>query len=63
MKVLGGRLAPYWERFDRLQRTAGHLLGNRLGPKGVFRFKSHQDLEKWKMIHCRPPRVLQSRPT
>lgn len=63
MKVLGGRLAPYWERFDRLQRTAAHLLGDRLGPKGVFRFKSHEDLEKWKTTHSRPLRVLPSRLT
>jgi len=49
MKVVGGRnLPPYWERFDRLQRTANLLLGKGICPKGVFRFKTFQEFEEWK---------------
>ena len=49
MKVLGGKnLPPYWERFDRLQRTA-HKLGALAGhPRGVFRFSSFEEFETWK---------------
>jgi hypothetical protein len=63
IKILGGRLAPYWERFDRLQRTAGLLLGARLGPKGIHRFKTHDDFEAWKMSHRLKPRELPSKAT
>jgi len=53
MKVLGGRnLPPHWKRFDRLQATAHKLLGNTKRPKGVFRFKSFEEFEQWKM-NCR----------
>jgi hypothetical protein len=55
MKILGGRLPPHWERFDRLQRTAGLLLGARLGPKGVYRFKTYEEFEAWKMKHRLSP--------
>jgi len=50
MRVIGGRnLPPYWERFDRLQRTAGALLPpEALPPRGVFHFKTHEDFEQWK---------------
>ena len=49
IKVVGGRnLPPFWERFDRLQRTASLLLGRRLGSRGVFRFKTHEEFEDWK---------------
>jgi hypothetical protein len=51
MKVLGGRVAPYWQRFDRLQRSATLLLGTRIGPKGFHRFKTHEEFEAWKMSH------------
>ena len=49
MKVLGGKNLPsYWERFDRLQRTA-HKLGARAGhSRGVFRFKSFEAFNTWK---------------
>jgi hypothetical protein len=56
MKVLGGKnLPPYWERFDRLQRTADKLrpTGH---PRGVFRFSSFEELEAWK------EQVYQNRP-
>jgi hypothetical protein len=49
MKVVGGRnLPPYWERFDRLQRTAQLLLDRPISPKGVFRFRSYEEFEEWK---------------
>ena len=49
MKVLGGKnLRSYWERFDRLQRTAHVLLGRPVSPRGVFRFKTFEEFERWK---------------
>jgi len=49
MKVVGGRnLPPYWERFDRLQRTANLLLGRPVSPRGIFRFKTYEEFEEWK---------------
>jgi hypothetical protein len=58
MKVLGGRVAPYWERFNRLQRSANTLLAGRLGPKGVHRFKTHEEYEAWKMEQRLKPPAL-----
>jgi len=60
MKVLGGRLAPYWERFDRMQRTATLLLGTRTGPRGLHRFKTYQEFEAWKMANRLKPRDSRS---
>ena len=49
MKVVGGKnLPPYWERFDRLQRTANLLLGRPICRRGVFRFKTYEEFEEWK---------------
>ena len=50
MKVVGDeeRLPSYWERFDRLQRTAGKLRGTQGAPRGVFRFTSFAEFEEWK---------------
>jgi hypothetical protein len=49
MKVVGGRnLPPFWERFNRLQRTTNLLFGRSVSPKGVFRFKSFEEFEEWK---------------
>jgi hypothetical protein len=49
MKVVGGRnLPPYWDRFDRLQRTANLLLGRPVSPRGIFRFKTYEEFEEWK---------------
>ncbi len=49
MKVLGGKNMPsYWERFDRLQRMAHKLRGKNGPPKGVFRFSSFEEFNKWK---------------
>ena len=49
MKVVGGKNLPsYWERFDRLQRTAQALLGRPVSPKGVFRFKTFEEFNEWK---------------
>jgi hypothetical protein len=49
LKVLGGRNLPsYWERFDRLQRTA-HLLGVNTGvPRGIFCFADFDAFEDWR---------------
>lgn len=61
MKVLGGRNLPsQWERFDRLQRTAHILLGRAICPKGIFRFKSFEEFEEWKMkvLHRDPQSKL-----
>ncbi|MEQ2007619.1 MAG: hypothetical protein ABMA26_12545 [Limisphaerales bacterium] len=50
MKVIGGRNLPApGERFDRLQRTSHQLLGCGVGPKGVFRFKTFEEFNEWKM--------------
>lgn len=50
MKVVGGRNLPSAdERFDRLQRTAHQLLGCGVSPKGVFRFKTFEEFDAWKM--------------
>jgi hypothetical protein len=49
MKTIGGKNLPaFWDRFDRLQRTAHLLLGREICPKGVFRFKTFQEFEEWK---------------
>lgn len=49
MKIVGGRnLPPFWERFNRLQRTAQLVLGKAVSPKGVFRFKTFEEFEEWK---------------
>ncbi len=49
MKIVGGRnLPPFWERFNRLQRTTNLLFGRSVSPKGVFRFKSFEEFEEWK---------------
>jgi hypothetical protein len=59
MKVVGGRNLPtFWERFNRLQRTAHLLLGKGVSPKGVFRFKTFEEFEEWKERYR-----LQERPT
>ena len=49
MKVVGGRNPrPFWERFNRLQRTSHLVFGRAVSPKGVFRFKSFEEFEEWK---------------
>jgi len=57
MKIVGGRNLPaFWDRFDRLQRTAHLLLGRGICPKGVFRFKTFQEFEEWKKrLRQEPP--------
>lgn len=50
MKVVGGRNLPApGERFDRLQRTTSQLLGGGVCPKGVFRFRTFEEFDTWKM--------------
>ena len=47
MRVVGKvKLSP-WQRFVQLQRTAGKLTRGRGQPKGVFRFKTHEDANRW----------------
>lgn len=63
MKVLGGKNLPsYWERFDRLQRTAKILGGMKYIPRGVYRFESHEAFEEWKrnLVRNRPVRPNES---
>jgi hypothetical protein len=57
MKIVGGRNLPaFWDRFDRLQRTANLLLPRGICPKGVFRFKTFQEFEEWKnKLRLEPP--------
>ena len=50
MKVVGGKNLPeIGERFDRLQRTTHQLVGSGISPKGVFRFKTFEEFDAWKM--------------
>ena len=44
-----GNLPAAGERFDRLQRTTHQLLGSGVSPKGVFRFKTFEEFNAWKM--------------
>jgi hypothetical protein len=47
MRVVGKvKLSP-WQRFAKLQRTASRLTRGRGQPKGVFRFKSHEEADRW----------------
>jgi hypothetical protein len=49
IKILGGRNLPsYWERFDRLQRTAEKMGALRHVRRGVYLFKSFEEFEAWK---------------
>lgn len=41
----------YWEEFDCIQRAAQSLLNRPLSPKGVFRFRTHDEFEEWKKTH------------
>jgi hypothetical protein len=55
MRVLGGKNPrPYWDRFNRLQARAELVLSAAPPAKGVFRFKSWDDFNEWKMS-CRTP--------
>jgi hypothetical protein len=50
IKIVGGRNLPAPDvRFDRLQRTTHQLLGCGVSPKGVFRFKTFEEFNAWKM--------------
>jgi hypothetical protein len=51
-KTVGRRKAPKepWAGASALQKTAHDLLtacGHRIGKKGVFRFKSHEEANAW----------------
>jgi hypothetical protein len=63
MRIVGGKKPrPYWERFDRLQRRANLLLGGLNHPKGVFRFKTWEEFNEWKM-NCRIQNARQRKTT
>ncbi len=50
MRIVGGKVPPsVWERFNRLQRTAEKLVGQRRYPRGVFCFKTHEEADEWTM--------------
>ena len=50
IKIVGGRNLPSaGERFDRLQRAVHQLLGCGVSPKGMFRFKTFEEFDAWKM--------------
>ena len=47
-RVVGTLRKTPWQRFDRLQRIASRLRPASAGqPKGVFRFRRHEDLDAW----------------
>lgn len=49
MKVVGDvNRRPYAERFNRLQRRATLILPGGVCPRGVFRFRSYEEFERWK---------------
>ncbi len=43
---------PHWDRFNRLQANAELVAGIARHPKGVFRFKTWEEFNEWKM-KCR----------
>ena len=47
IKVVGQLHKTPWQRFARLQRTAARLAQGRGQPKGVFRFASNEECDKW----------------
>jgi hypothetical protein len=49
MKSVGTLRKTPWQRFVRLQRTARLLGGTQGQPKGVFKFRSYEEAEQWKM--------------
>ena len=54
-----GRLkGSVWQRFNRLQKEANLLLGGRLHPGGVFRFRTYEELEAWNRQVSLQPREV-----
>jgi hypothetical protein len=50
MKVVGRRTQPSsLEDFDALQKTIEVLSGGLMGPRGVFRFRTFEEANAWKM--------------
>jgi hypothetical protein len=50
VRVLGGKkLRSNWERFNRLQGTAELLAGGVREPRGVYKFKTSEEFNEWKM--------------
>ena len=47
IKVVGQLRKTPWQRFARLQRTAGQLAQGRGQPKGVFCFVSNEECDRW----------------
>jgi hypothetical protein len=49
MRVLGAKNTRLkWERFNQMQRDGQVMLGDHPHPKGVFRFKTWREFNKWK---------------
>lgn len=62
-KTVGRRRVPKDALVAGLQglSAANELMkafGHRLGPKGVFRFNSHEEADAWKMKHLRPNKTI-----
>ena len=52
IRVVGGKkMRSNWERFNRLQKTASLIVGGKPHPKGVFRFKTWDAFNEWKMSY------------
>ncbi len=50
MKVVGNRVqAVSLADFDVLQKTVEALSKNPVGPRGVFRFRTFEEANEWKM--------------
>ncbi|MBA4138559.1 MAG: hypothetical protein C0518_14735 [Opitutus sp.] len=47
IKEVGVVRRTAWERFVRLQATAALLAQKKGQPKGVFRFRSHEECDQW----------------
>lgn len=48
MKVVGTLKKTAWERFARLQRTVAKMPGFVGQPRGVFKFRTHEEADAWK---------------
>ena len=52
IRVVGSRKRrSHWERFNRLQAMADLIVGGKPHPKGVFRFKSWDQFNEWKLSY------------
>jgi len=53
MKVIGNAPGPatYWQRWGRLQRTAGTVIGGLSYPRGLYRFATIEEADSWQDHH------------